>query len=203
MQRRQFVSNILRWGFAGTTVCGAAGCGTLAHSERCGRPHSNQIDWKIAALDGLGLILFFVPGVVAFVVDFSTGAIYLPLEEAYPAYGGSPQTPPSLSATQTPAQHSPSPTSTTPIPTAGQQHPLTWQNLSLRQVVIAREQLGRPQLEQIAANHVGQPVSLGDSQARISELARIDHFETQVSRHRSDRSFGRSARSFFERLKWA
>ena len=29
-------------------------------------------------LDGLGLLLFFIPGVVAFAVDFATGAIYLP-----------------------------------------------------------------------------------------------------------------------------
>jgi hypothetical protein len=41
-------------------------------------PRSNDIDWKVAALNGLGLILFFVPGVVAFAVDFYTGAIYLP-----------------------------------------------------------------------------------------------------------------------------
>jgi hypothetical protein len=33
-------------------------------------------------LDGLGLLLFVVPGVIAFVVDFSTGAIYLPPESS-------------------------------------------------------------------------------------------------------------------------
>src|SRR5687767_12449428 len=57
-----------------------AGCGTILHTERCGQPHSRDLDWTIVALDGLGLLLFFVPGVVAFVVDFCTGAIYLPLE---------------------------------------------------------------------------------------------------------------------------
>jgi hypothetical protein len=36
------------------------------------------MDWEIVALDALGLMLFFVPGVIAFIVDFSTGAIYLP-----------------------------------------------------------------------------------------------------------------------------
>jgi hypothetical protein len=30
------------------------------------------------ALDGVGLLLFLVPGVIAFAVDFATGAIYLP-----------------------------------------------------------------------------------------------------------------------------
>ena len=32
--------------------------------DRCGRAHSNQIDWRIVALDGLGLLLFFIPGVM-------------------------------------------------------------------------------------------------------------------------------------------
>jgi hypothetical protein len=54
-----------------------AGCGVLLHPERVGQPRG-EMDWEIVALDALGLILFFIPGVVAFVVDFSTGAIYLP-----------------------------------------------------------------------------------------------------------------------------
>jgi hypothetical protein len=29
-------------------------------------------------LDGIGLLVFLVPGVIAFAVDFATGAIYLP-----------------------------------------------------------------------------------------------------------------------------
>lgn len=33
---------------------------------------------SIAVPDGLGLLLFIIPGVIAFAVDFSTGAIYLP-----------------------------------------------------------------------------------------------------------------------------
>jgi hypothetical protein len=36
-----------------------------------------------SALDGIGLLLFFIPGVIAFAVDFATGAIYLPP----PGYG--------------------------------------------------------------------------------------------------------------------
>lgn len=200
MQRRQFVSYVLGWGAVGTSACWATGCGTLAHSERCGQPHSNQIDWKIAALDGLGLILFFVPGVVAFAVDFYTGAIYLPLEESYPEYGGSLQPPPSLSSKQMAPQYSTPPASTAPVPIAEQQSPPTWQELGLKQVVIAREQLGRTQIEKVATNHVGQPVSLDDRQTRLSRLPGIDQFENQTNCHRSDRSFGLAARSFFERL---
>lgn len=52
-------------------------CGTLLYPERRGQT-TGQIDVGVAALNALGLVLFFVPGVVAFGVDFITGAIYLP-----------------------------------------------------------------------------------------------------------------------------
>jgi hypothetical protein len=54
-----------------------SGCGTLLYPERRGQP-KGQLDWGVVALDGLALLLFVVPGVIAFAVDFSTGAIYLP-----------------------------------------------------------------------------------------------------------------------------
>ena len=52
-------------------------CGTLLYPERRGQTNG-QIDVGVAALDAIGLLFFFVPGVVAFGVDFITGAIYLP-----------------------------------------------------------------------------------------------------------------------------
>ncbi len=54
-----------------------SGCGTIMHPERKGQI-SGRIDPGIAVLDGIGLLFFFVPGVIAFVVDFSNGTIYLP-----------------------------------------------------------------------------------------------------------------------------
>ena len=70
--RRQFL-------LAGTSFCTLmlTGCGTILHPERRGQP-AGILDWKIVALDTLGLVLFFIPGIIAFVVDFQTGAIYLP-----------------------------------------------------------------------------------------------------------------------------
>ena len=59
-------------------VCQSLGCGTLLHPERRGQPNSGRIDPAVAILDGVGLLLFFIPGVIAFAVDFATGAIYLP-----------------------------------------------------------------------------------------------------------------------------
>jgi len=52
-------------------------CGTLLYPERRGQK-TGQIDVGVAILDGIGLLFFIVPGVVAFAVDFSTGAIFLP-----------------------------------------------------------------------------------------------------------------------------
>jgi hypothetical protein len=55
------------------------GCGTILYPERRGQP-AGRLDWGIVALDAVGLLLFFVPGVIAFAVDFSNGTIYLPHE---------------------------------------------------------------------------------------------------------------------------
>ncbi|RJP25711.1 MAG: hypothetical protein C4520_02160 [Candidatus Abyssobacteria bacterium SURF_5] len=53
------------------------GCGTLLYPERRGQ-RSGRIDPGVAILDGVGLLLFVIPGLIAFAIDFSTGAIYLP-----------------------------------------------------------------------------------------------------------------------------
>ncbi len=52
-------------------------CGTLIYPERQGQ-NGGKLDLGVVALDALGLLFWFVPGVVAFGVDFITGAIYLP-----------------------------------------------------------------------------------------------------------------------------
>lgn len=52
-------------------------CGTLMYPERRGSK-GPKIDPHVAILDALGLLLFIIPGVIAFAVDFTTGCIYLP-----------------------------------------------------------------------------------------------------------------------------
>ncbi len=52
-------------------------CGTLMFQERRGQD-DGKIDPNVVLMDGIGLLFFIVPGLVAFVVDFTTGAIYLP-----------------------------------------------------------------------------------------------------------------------------
>ncbi len=79
---RQFVSRriCLKRALAVLATAAVSGCGTILHPERRGQ-NAGPIDWKIAALDGLGLLFFFIPGVIAFAVDFNNGTIYLPPED--------------------------------------------------------------------------------------------------------------------------
>jgi hypothetical protein len=201
MQRRQFLAGTLVPALAGVSVCGLSGCGSFIHSERIGQPHSNEIDWKIAALDGLGLLLFFIPGIVAFVVDFYTGAIYLPLVQYYPAYGAGPPPPPGMAppVVLPPPAAYPAPAAAPPH-ASDQQRPPATQNLGLKRVVVPREQLQPQQLQQIVSNHVGRDISLDDDQARLSQLARLDQFDDQLTRHRTDRNYGVPVRSYFSDL---
>lgn len=55
-----------------------ASCGTILYPERRGQAVSGRIDPQVAILNGIGLLFMVVPGVIAFGVDFVTGAIYLP-----------------------------------------------------------------------------------------------------------------------------
>jgi hypothetical protein len=52
-------------------------CGTMIYPERRGQS-AGKIDVGVAVLNGIGLLVFLVPGVIGFAVDFTTGAIYLP-----------------------------------------------------------------------------------------------------------------------------
>jgi len=54
-----------------------ASCGYFIYPERRGQA-GGRVDTGVVVMDGLCLLLFIVPGVIAFAVDFSSGAIYLP-----------------------------------------------------------------------------------------------------------------------------
>src|SRR5687767_14272089 len=128
-----------------------AGCGTILHTERCGQPHSRDLDWKIVALDGLGLLLFFVPGVIAFAVDFYTGAIYLPPE-----------------CSCQPGPHPAVPAGYPPDPQA-----------QLRPVFIPTHELSPTRIEAVVSHHAGRPISLTHSGTPLSPLPRLDRFAQQ------------------------
>ncbi|WP_166360416.1 polyribonucleotide nucleotidyltransferase [Pseudomonas akapageensis] len=52
-------------------------CGTLFWPDRRGQIEG-KIDPVVAALDAIGILFYVIPGLIAFAVDFATGAIYLP-----------------------------------------------------------------------------------------------------------------------------
>lgn len=52
-------------------------CGSLFYPDRRGQIEG-KIDPLIAGLDAIGILFFVIPGLIAFGVDFATGAIYLP-----------------------------------------------------------------------------------------------------------------------------
>ena len=55
-----------------------SGCGILLFPERQGQGAGGRIDPNILILDGVGLIFFIIPGLIAYLVDFATETIYLP-----------------------------------------------------------------------------------------------------------------------------
>lgn len=60
-----------------TLVTQLTACGTVFYPERRGQI-SGEIDPGVAILNGIGLLFYVIPGLVAFAVDFATGAIYFP-----------------------------------------------------------------------------------------------------------------------------
>ncbi|HDS1737150.1 MULTISPECIES: polyribonucleotide nucleotidyltransferase [Pseudomonas] len=52
-------------------------CGTLFYPDRRGQIEG-KIDPVVAALDAVGILFYVIPGLIAFGIDFATGAIYYP-----------------------------------------------------------------------------------------------------------------------------
>lgn len=72
-------STVLACALALGCVVQGSGCGTLIFPERQNEANSGKLDPNILILDGIGLLFFILPGLVAFGVDFVTEAIYLPV----------------------------------------------------------------------------------------------------------------------------
>ncbi len=52
-------------------------CGTLFFPDRRGQIEG-RIDPMVAGLNAIGILFYVLPGLIAFGIDFATGAIYLP-----------------------------------------------------------------------------------------------------------------------------
>ncbi|TVQ03490.1 MAG: hypothetical protein EA381_01355 [Planctomycetaceae bacterium] len=180
------------------SVCTLTGCGTLLHGERRGQRHNGQIDWKVAGLNGLGLVFFFVPGVIAFVVDFYTGAIYLPASYAKAGHAADS---PTVASETAPLRSVGSNSSADQASLNHSADRPAWRRLGLTRTQLTPDQLTPSKIERIVTQAAGQPVSLQTPDARLSQLAGIEEFEAQGRRHEADFEFGHAVRSFFS--KWS
>ena len=71
------VGNMLRIFICTVLIVQLMGCGTILYPERKGQK-SGKIDAGVTILDGIGVLCFIIPGVIAFAADFYNGTIYLP-----------------------------------------------------------------------------------------------------------------------------
>ncbi len=53
-------------------------CGTIIYPDRVNQKKRGDLDFIVVGMDAVGLLFFLVPGIIAFAVDFGTGAIYFP-----------------------------------------------------------------------------------------------------------------------------
>jgi hypothetical protein len=156
-------------------------CGTLIHPGRCGQPNSGVLDPEVVILDGLGVLVFVVPGVVAFVVDFADGAIYLPAPRgnpyfpppgAYPpppgAYAPPPGAYPPPPGGPPPAGYGPPPAAYGPPPAAAASD-ATVRGCSreLRRINADQSSLTKDRIAAIVSAYTGRRVQLDTPDVRV------------------------------------
>ncbi len=151
MQIQRLSTKLVALSLAATISFISTSCGTLLYPERRGQARG-VIDPGVLLLDAVGLIFFVVPGLVAFAVDFSTGAIYYPP----PGYGP-PQSYGPLS-----------------------QNPLRREDLV--EVQVPKEELTQAKIEQVVSEQTGQPVALKPGQFRAAEISDLDEFGDEAAR---------------------
>jgi hypothetical protein len=150
MRCPRFASRLLPFIVAAALTFNSTSCGTLLHPERRGQPPGGRLDPAIVLLDAAGLLLFLIPGLVAFAVDFSTGAIYLP-----PDYNWAPH------AARGPASPNGQPA-------------------KLVKVQLAKEELTRSRIEQVVREKTGRPVDLEPGRYRADRLTTLERFDERA-----------------------
>ena len=60
-----------------TLLTQLSACGTLFFPDRRGQIEG-RIDPVVAGLNAIGILFYVIPGMIAFGIDFASGAIYLP-----------------------------------------------------------------------------------------------------------------------------
>lgn len=69
----RFIAGVL----AVTLLTQLSACGSIFYPDRRGQIEG-RIDPGIAIANAVGLLFYVIPGLLAFAIDFATGAIYLP-----------------------------------------------------------------------------------------------------------------------------
>lgn len=77
MSKRRSLTKVIGLLVLAVFLTQTTACGYFIHPERRGQT-GGRIDPVVALLDGACLLLFIIPGIIAFAVDFSAGTIYLP-----------------------------------------------------------------------------------------------------------------------------
>lgn len=72
---KKILTRMIAVSLSAVMVLQLTACGTVFYPERKGTK-SGEIDPIVAVADAIGLLFFFIPGVIAFAVDFSNGTIY-------------------------------------------------------------------------------------------------------------------------------
>jgi hypothetical protein len=163
----------------------SASCGTVIHPDRCGRPHSGALDPSIVVLDGLGVLVFLIPGVVAFIVDFSTGAIWLP-EPRFNPYMPVPVPPPGAyppPGFYPSAPVGPPPGANAPPQPLSSLEPRTIFRASSRpltRIDTKGEKLTRERIEAIVRAHTGQAIKLDAPDVRVIRANSFDDASTTL-----------------------
>ncbi len=73
-------SRIIGGVLAATLLTQVAACGTLFFPDRRGQIEG-RVDPLVAGLNAVGILFYVIPGLIAFGIDFATGAIYLPNDQ--------------------------------------------------------------------------------------------------------------------------
>lgn len=74
MRKNKFVASVA----LAALISQTASCGYILYPERVGQGDTGKLDPVVVALDAVGLLFWLIPGVVAFVIDYNNGTIFLP-----------------------------------------------------------------------------------------------------------------------------
>ena len=73
----RFSTRLLCAALGTTLLAQLSACGTLFYPDRRGQIEG-RLDPAIVAANAVGLLFYIIPGLIAFGIDFATGAIYFP-----------------------------------------------------------------------------------------------------------------------------